>query len=89
MVCTQGIICTFDKNLILDKAHIFQVTTVEQSILNLLFPLLHLRHGFTLDYQCIQAKTIAFIRSLENSIVNIFDPEGLKSFTSLRLGLVT
>ena len=59
LVCTQSIICTFDRKLIFNQAHIFQITTVEQSILNLLFPLLHLRHGSTLGYQCIQAKTIA------------------------------
>ena len=69
---------------------IFQVTFVEESILNLPFSLLSLRNGSTLirvySINAFKQELLPLIHLLENIIFNIFDPEGLKLFTRLRLG---
>ena len=80
--------------MLIQEISIFQVTAVEQSILNLFFLAL-LEEWFHLDPSIRNSETInAFkqkllpsITPLENSIFNIFDPEGLKLLTRLRLGL--
>ena len=68
---------------------IFQVTFVEESILNLPFPLPPLRNGLKLiRVNSINAfkQELSLIHLLENFIFKIFDPEGLKLFIRLRLG---
>ena len=73
---------------------IFQATTVEESTLNLLFFPTSLEEWFHLDpsirnsetISAFKQKLIPFIRPLENSIFSIFDLEGLKLRTGLRLG---
>ena len=69
---------------------IFQVTFVEESILNLPFSLLSLRNGSTLirvySINAFKQELLPLIHLLENIIFSIFDSEGLKLFTRLRLG---
>ena len=69
---------------------IFQVTFVEESILNLHFSLPPLSNGSTLvqvnSINALKQEVLTLIHLLENIIFNIFDPEGLKLFTRLRLG---
>ena len=69
---------------------IFQITFVEESILNLPFSLPPLRNGSTLiqekSINSFKQELLPLIHLLENIIFNIFDPEGLKLFTPLRLG---
>ena len=69
---------------------IFQVTFAEESILNLPFSLLSLRNGSTLirvySINAFKQELLPLIHLLENIIFNIFDPDGLKLFTRLRLG---
>ena len=73
---------------------IFQVTIHEQSILNLLFFPVSLEEWFHLDpsirnsvtINAFKQKLLPFTCPLENSVFNIFDPEGLKIFTRLGLG---
>ena len=68
---------------------IFQVTIVEEGILNL-FSLPHLRNGSTLirvnSINTFKHELLPLICVLESIIFNIFDAEGLKLFTRLRLG---
>ena len=68
---------------------IFQVTFVEERILNLPFLLPPLRNGSTLirvnSINAFKQELATLIHLLENIIFNIFDPEGLKLFTRLRL----
>ena len=75
----------------------FQVIIVEQCILNLFFPA-SIKEWFHLDpsirnykkynkaITASRQKILPFIRPLENSIFNIFDPVGLKLLIRLRLG---
>ena len=69
---------------------IFQVTFTEESILNLPFSLPILRNGSTSirvnSINAFKQELLLLIHLLENIIFNIFDPEGLKLFTRLRLG---
>ena len=69
---------------------IFQVTCVEDSILNLSFSLPPLKNGSTAiqvnSINAIKQELLPLIHLLENFISNIFDPEGLKLSTRLRLG---
>ena len=70
---------------------IFQVTFVEKSVLNLRFSLPPLRNGSTLirvnSINAFKQELLHLIHLLENIIFNIFDQEGLKLFTRLRLGV--
>ena len=72
---------------------IFQVTFVEESILNLPFLLPPLRNGSTLirvnSINSFKQELLPLIHLLENIIFNIFDPEGLKLFTRLLFVLVS
>ena len=75
----------------------FQVIIVEQCILNLFFPA-SIKEWFHLDpsirnykkynkaITASRQKILPFIRPLENSILNIFDPVGSKLLIRLRLG---
>ena len=69
---------------------IFQVTFTEVSISNLPFSLPILRNGSTSirvnSINAFKQELLLLIHLLENIIFNIFDPEGLKLFTRLRLG---
>ena len=70
---------------------IFQVTFVEENVLNLRFSLPPLRNGSTLirvnSINAFKQELLHLIHLLENIIFNIFDQEGLKLFTRLRLGV--
>ena len=78
------------RKILTQAISIFQVTFVEESILNLRFSLPPLRNGSTLirinSINAFKQKLLPFIHLLENFIFNIFNPEGLKLFTRLRLG---
>ena len=69
---------------------IFQVTFVEENVLNLRFSLPPLRNGSTLirinSINAFKQELLPLIHLLENFIFNIFNPERLKLFTRLRLG---
>ena len=78
------------RKILTQELSTFQVTIVEESILNLLFSLPPLRNSSTLiginSINAFKQKRLPLIRLLENIIFNIFDPEGLKLFSRLRLG---
>ena len=77
------------KKILTQGISIFQVTFVEERILNLPFLLPPLRNGSTLirvnSINAFKQELSPLIHLLENIIFNIFDPEGLKLFTRLRL----
>ena len=78
------------RKILTQAISIFQVTFVEESILNLRFFLPPLRNGSTLirinAINAFKQELLPLIHLLENFIFNIFNPEGLKLFTRLRLG---
>ena len=77
------------RKILTQEICIFQVTFVEESILNLPFSLLPSRNGSTLirvnSINAFKQELLPLIHLLENFIFNIFDPEGLKLFICLRL----
>ena len=77
------------KKILTQGISIFQVTFIEERILNLPFLLPPLRNGSTLirvnSINAFKQELSPLIHLLENIIFNIFDPEGLKLFTRLRL----
>ena len=77
------------KKILTQGISIFQVTFVEERILNLPFLLPPLRNGSTLirvnSINAFKQELSPLIHLLENIIFNIFDPEGLKLFTRLSL----
>ena len=77
------------RKILTQELSTFQVTIVEESILNLLFSLPPLRNGSLIGVNSInpfKQELLPLICLLENIIFNIFDPEGLKLVTRLRLG---
>ena len=74
----------FYRRKLFSSDKVFQVTIVEQSILNLLSFLPHLRNGSG-TIKAFKQKILPFIHRLENSILKIFNPERLKLVTPLRL----
>ena len=78
------------RKILTQEIFIFQVAIVEESILNLLFPLPPLTNGSTLiqvnSTNAFKQELLPLFRLLEKIIFNIFDPEGLKLLTRLRLG---
>ena len=75
----------FYRRKLFSSDKVFQVTIVEQSILNLLSFLPHLRNGSG-TIKAFKQKILPFIHRLENSILKIFNPERLKLVTPLGLG---
>ena len=62
----------------------YQLIIVEQIVLNILFLDPSIKNSESISI--FKSKLLSFIRPIQSNVYNIFDPQGLKLLTRLRLG---